>query len=133
MIDGIWRLSSAKLGAGSSPPEKSSPPTAQQIYLLREVTHQGLLKKIHFLLQPREPARSLSLADELREELKHSIKLSAETKSCSPAFLFFLFFFLALKKMPHFHFSEAGEAGNNTKALYKARLLSSVASVLKYL
>lgn len=81
----------------SSQAEQSSPPPAQPIYLLSKVTHQGLLKKIHFSLKPREPVRSLSLADELREELKHSIKLSAETKSCS-AFLFLFFFFPSLLK-----------------------------------
>lgn len=129
MAFGVFHLQ--PLGADSSQAEKSSPPPGQQINLRREVAHQGRLKKMHSALKPREHPRSRSLAEKLREELKNSITHSGERKSCSPAFLFI--FSLALKKMPHFHFSEAAEAGNNTKALYKAGLLSSVASVLKYL
>lgn len=65
MAFGVFHLQ--PLGAEPSQAEQSSPPPAQQIYLLREVAHQGLLKKIHSALKPGETARSLSLADELRK------------------------------------------------------------------
>lgn len=95
MAFGVFHLQ--PLGADSSQAEKSSPPPGQQINLRREVAHQGRLKKMHSALKPREPTRSRSLAEKLREELKNSITLSAERKSCSPAFLF-IFFPSLLKK-----------------------------------
>jgi len=76
----------------STQAEQTSPLPAREIYLVKEVAHQGLLKKILSALKPGEPLRSLPLADELREELKQSTMLSAERKSCSPSFLFFSFF-----------------------------------------
>lgn len=93
MIDGTWHVFHLQsLRANSTQAEQTSPPPAQKIYLVKEVAHLGLLKKIHFALKPGEPTRSLPLADELREELKHSAMLSTERKTCSPSFRVFFFF-----------------------------------------
>lgn len=90
------RPSSAATRAGSPWAEQPVPSPTQKIYLVEEVAHWGLLKEIYSAWKPRQPVRSLLLADELREELKPSTMLSAERKV---ALLPHLFFTPTLKKI----------------------------------
>lgn len=103
VMDGVRHVFDLQsLCANSTQTEQTAPLPAQQIQLVKEGAHQGLLRKIRSALKPGESLQEepVSLSEELREELKRSATLPAERKSSSPALL--CFFFPPLKKIPSF-------------------------------